>query len=205
MHRKTYPTLLAALCCAQTAWAASIVVGNHNLLPNTPGQEIGIFITGGDPIQALNFRVLLGDGGPVLGGDDDGPSISGSIYGPGMIFEHNHSAFSNQSIPPFFVDLQTLVIGQTSLAAEGLLGSVIVNTTGKYSGSWTLTMSEEGGFANTGLQGAGTTLAFGSDVIEVDILDGSITIVPEPSSLVLLGFFGIGLASYARRVRKRKT
>lgn len=35
-------------------------------------------------------------------------------------------------------------------------------------------------------------------------MSGVLTVVPEPSSLMLLGFFGVGLAGYAWHIRKRK-
>ena len=51
--RKVGLSLAVLLCLAGVAQAAtSIVVGNHVLLPNTPGQVVQIFVTGGDQIQA---------------------------------------------------------------------------------------------------------------------------------------------------------
>ncbi len=38
------------------------------MLPNTPNQTIDIFVTGGDPVQGVNFRVQLADGFPDVPG-----------------------------------------------------------------------------------------------------------------------------------------
>ena len=55
-----------AFLVAAVAQAASIDVGNHLLLPNTAGQKIAIYVTGGDPIVSVDLLVQICDGGPEL-------------------------------------------------------------------------------------------------------------------------------------------
>src|SRR5262245_4744410 len=66
-------------------------VGNHFLQPNTPNQEIEITVSGGDLNQGINFAAQIGDGGPTVGGVDEGPSLTGDILAPGAIFELNNT------------------------------------------------------------------------------------------------------------------
>lgn len=56
--------LLLAFVAVPAAQAASIVVGTHFLLPNTPNQVVEIGATGGEAINGMNFYSAVGDGGP---------------------------------------------------------------------------------------------------------------------------------------------
>ena len=66
---------------ADYASAATIDVGNHTLLPNTPGQIVPIMVGGGDAVAGFNLFAQVGDGGPELSEFGflpgvDGPAIT---------------------------------------------------------------------------------------------------------------------------------
>ena len=73
------------------------------LLPNTPGQEVKVYATGGEQVAGLNFTVSVGDGGVDAGGVDVGPKITAiSLVGSGMVFptgSHANTLTSSTNVP----------------------------------------------------------------------------------------------------------
>ena len=197
MQRKVVLSLAILFCLAAGAQAAlTITVGAHNLLPNQAGQTIDINInaTGGELMQGINFRAQEGDGGPPVGGIDVLPLMTGVIDGAGMIFSVNANPPADNSLPPGYVDIGTTVLAGNNVlvAGDNLLATLTIDTTGFVAGSWVLTLNTAGGDTNTG---------GGEDLI---IENGSITIVPEPSSVVL-GLFAIaGFGAVAIRRRRAR-
>jgi hypothetical protein len=183
------------ICLAQAAQAAlSITVGTHNLLPNTAGQPIDINITalGGEQMQGVNFRAQLGDGGPNAGGVDITPAMFGDLIGPGTIFETNNNGVNDGSAYPSHLDYGTTTQAGFQVLSPGdnLLITILVDTTGFTTGTWSLHLTDTA----TG----DTNTAGGEDLL---IENGSI-IIPEPSSIVL-GLIGlVGLVAYGRRRKK---
>ena len=70
--------LVYTLVCvmARFASAAAINAGMHTLVPNMPGQQVQIHVTGGEAISGIDFFVQVGDGGATVGGDDTGPTLT---------------------------------------------------------------------------------------------------------------------------------
>jgi hypothetical protein len=199
MQRKVVLSLAILFCLAAGAQAAlTITVGAHNLLPNQAGQTVDINIgnaVGGELIQGVNFRAQLGDGGiPGFGGSDVLPLMTGVIDGAGMIFSVNANPPADNSLPPGYVDIGTTVLAGNNVlvAGDNLLATLTFDTTGFVGGSWILTLNTAGGDTNTG----------GGEQLILE--DGSITIVPEPSSVVL-GLFAIaGFGAVAIRRRRAR-
>lgn len=193
-------TLAAVLVVASVASAAAIDVGSHNLLANTAGQKIYISITGGEALIGMNFNAQVGDGGPELAdygypAGTDGPAITGVNFDiAGGMFNGTGSQDDLGSLPQLQMWMYNVTAG--SAAANGLLVELTLDTTGFYSGSWDLMLGDVfGGQASTeGVIAGGNTLP-------IDITNGSITIVPEPATLVLLSVAG-GLAAVRRARRK---
>jgi hypothetical protein len=193
--------LSAALLVAATAARADLVVqlGNYQLQPGQAGQIVPIFVAaqGGEAVAGTEFRVQEGDGGTDLGGSDVAPSMVGDIIGPGTIFELNNSGVNDSSFPMLVALGTTTSSGFNILSAgDNLWGTLTFDTTGLTSGSWPLIMTGTI-FGDSGLNpfqvGDGLT-----------ILNGTVTIVPEPSSVVLGMFAVAGLGAVAIRRRRAR-
>jgi hypothetical protein len=193
------------VCLPQVAQGAtSIIVGTHLLQPNTPNQIIQIFVTGGDQIQGVNFRAQIGDDpefgvGPVFqyGG---GPGAS-TIIGPGTIFASNNVGMNDVTYFPALFEAGTATASGT-VAAEGLLATLVIDTTGVFGGLWSLRLFN----TLSGPTDWAGSVFNGSDVSNPIIVDGFIAEVPEPSSVALAAFGIAGLAIVGvrrRRIRSR--
>ena len=87
MHIHATRPLMLLLAVTSPAWAAPVIdVGTHYLLPNDM-RTIPIAVSGGDPVQGLDFFVQVADGGAINGGTATTPAITGiDIIGPGTLF-----------------------------------------------------------------------------------------------------------------------
>lgn len=199
MIRKVASCLAILLCVASVSNAAtSIIVGDHILQPNMPGQIIQIFVTGGDQIQGTNFRAQIGVD-PEFGITPIfDPGLS-TIVGAGTIFQPNNVGMNDVTFYPALFEAGTATATGT-VSANGLLATLVVDTTGFFGGSWLLTL------ANTfsGPTDWAGSIFQGNEVPNPDILDGSITIIPEPSSVVLAMFGVAGLGAVAIRRRRAR-
>jgi hypothetical protein len=216
-------TAIAVLGLAVDAIAAPAItpLGNYNLLPNTPGQKIPLYVSGIVPSDGPNFPLVVGgvdgivlsvaiNGGGVAFGGAAGPIITSVDFdsGPTIWVAPNspaghYPAQSAVSPPPSqLVDVGFLTISGWVNVTGGLLATLIVDTTGFNSGTYPLTLS--GGVIAAEL---GDTIILGwsgNDGVVASYLGpaGQITIVPEPSSVVLAAIGLIGLAAWGWR-RKR--
>ncbi len=195
MTRVQWPNiLLLALLCVEPAAAATINVGTHELLPNTPFQAIEIYTSGGDEVQGVNFNIQVADGGLEAGGLIDGPAITDVDLITGTIFADNHTVQTNISAgydwPQFGAYAVTTASG--TVAADGLLGTVVIDTTGFFSGTWELRMA--------GTRNGDTDFT----VLPATIFNGQLVLIPEPSGLLLLGSGAAFLACWWRRRQSRK-
>ncbi len=169
-----------------------IVVGFHPLVANQADQTISIFVSGGDAVEGLNLNIQIGDGGADLGGTTIAPTITKVDFLSGTIFDGNNNGQSDLATFPLFYAGSTTTTKAT-VAAEGLLATLTIDTTGFFSGFWDLHL--------------GNTKNGPTDftVVGATITDGVIS-VPEPGGLML------GLAAtlsltivcrFARRCRRR--
>jgi hypothetical protein len=190
----TAACVLIGLSVVQAQNLPTIDVGNHLLLPGTPNQLVTIDVGGGVPVQALDINVQVADGGPVAGGMIVGPGFTADILS-GTIFAHNFVNYVNHNS-----DLHdgnqymwySLTTDNGTVETSGLLVTLAFDTTGFTGGSWPLIMS--------GTIHGNTN--FGS--IGASIINGSISVVPEPASAALatLGFAGL-TATWASRRKSR--
>ncbi|MBN2473344.1 MAG: hypothetical protein JXB62_01955, partial [Pirellulales bacterium] len=109
--------------------AAMIEVGDHVLDPDTPDQEIGIYITGDEQVTGMNLFVQVGDGGPEVGGTD-GPAITGADMITGTIFEEDSVGGANPAAPQIYISYIYLETENSTVTSDGLLVTLTIDTTG---------------------------------------------------------------------------
>jgi hypothetical protein len=176
---RAFPAACAVVLALATVAGAqnlpAIVVGNHLLEPDTPNQQVLIDVTGGAAVQLLDLNAQVADGGPAAGGMILGPAMGADIL-DGTIFAANHANYMN-----FNGDLHdgsqymwlSVTTDSGTVAANGLLVTLTFDTTGFDSGSWPLILTDTiHGSTNFGGIGASIT-------------NGSIAIIPEPSTCIL--------------------
>ena len=177
---------------SQLARATPIIdVGEHELLANTPDQSIQIMVAGGDDVQGVNFRIQVADGGthPEVGGSIDGPVITDIDLMTGTIFDGNHTGQNSLlSFPQ--VSVQSITTETGTVPANGLLATVTFDTTGFSDGEFNL---------HIGDTRDGATDFAG---IPVNIMDGSLRVVPEPTGIAMLLTAAVLFAAAQRVGRK---
>ncbi|MCP4309516.1 MAG: hypothetical protein GY788_32500, partial [bacterium] len=84
--------LTVLLLTAPPGFSATIDVGTHYLLPDTPDQIISIYVHGTDEVSGMDFNVQVANGGPELEGIRD---HYGLILGPGEGIDGPEIAYVN--------------------------------------------------------------------------------------------------------------
>ena len=202
--------LLALLGSAAARADLVINVGNIRLQPNMDNQQVLIYVTTStaQSVQAVQLQVQIGNGGTAYGDAGPEPSIdsldllgnSNAIFFP----DNNGQSPSDPSTGVIGVSGQiaarstiTSPTGAPSVLANGLLATLKISTLGCYTPeqSWPLSLTSTSSI--TMLDG---DTAFGELI--PTIINGSITIAPEPASALLLG---AGAALLLRRRRRLPT
>jgi len=154
--------------------ALTINVGNTNLLPNTPGQAVQLFVNGGDSVQGMNLYTLITDGFPAVpGSTQNGPNITGINLTTGTIFSGNNTGAMFTSSDQYWISQISTSTG--TVAANGLIATLTVDTTGFNSGSGPFSLKL------SGTPDGNTDFA----PVPVTITNGQLTIIPEPSTWIL--------------------
>ena len=199
MARIAALTLALLGCCisaAPTRAASSIIVGNYVYSWNI--YELDLYVTGDDQIAALDLGfVLSGPQGPVITAID--------ITGPGTIFAGNNVGQLVASAPDDLPGLTPFVQTSTALGtvlANGLLARVTIDMTSGPNAPngaiWSLSL--------TGHELGSTTLYGESgEPVSLSITNGSLVILPEPSTIALglCGAAGVGLVAQRGRQRRQ--
>src|SRR4051794_14571803 len=75
---------LSLLCPLGAQAEPTIQLSTYNLLPNTAGQVISVFVSGGDAVQAFNFNVTIQDAGAAYAGvyANGDPRLTAALPGP---------------------------------------------------------------------------------------------------------------------------
>jgi hypothetical protein len=170
--------LALALQLCVVARAASVTVGNHLLMANTPNQTFTIQITGGEQVAGEDFFAQIGDGGMYNSGVDTKPVFSNVDILSGTIFASNNAGAQLDPIPhPLIWDVGTIT-ASGSVSANGLLASLTIDTTGLSSGTFPLLLT---GVASTKSPDNNTRLndATGTP-IPLTIANGSLMISTLP-------------------------
>ncbi len=162
-----------------------IDVGTIELQPDLPGQLAELVVSGGDPVEGMNFNLQVADGGTAAGGTVVGPSVTADLV-HGTIFASNFvGPFNIEPSPLPMVELWTIITQSGTVAANGTLARLTFDTAGLFEGEFPLLF--------TG------TINGDTDFIDVvpTIQNGIIRIVPEPTILLVTSLLS-GLVWFRR-------
>ncbi len=127
--------------------APRILVGEHHLRPNQPNQTIQIFVQGGQAVSGADLYAMIGDGGPELTQlglppGTDGPAITQVDLKTGSIFSSVPDEARDLGSIPQVANWTIAATGGGTVAAEGLLVTLTIDTTGFLEGTWSLTFGD---------------------------------------------------------------
>ncbi|MEM6312454.1 MAG: hypothetical protein AAF743_00085 [Planctomycetota bacterium] len=209
-HHQLRPTTLAAaalavLWCAASAGALVVRAPIADLLPDTPGQQLEISVSGGEQVQGVDLYVQIGDGGPELSdfgvaAGTPAPVITDIDLLDGTIYAAAADTPADPgSIPQ--VAFRSLAITDPGFVAvaDGKLATITVDTTGFFDGTFDLLLGDVLPFLVLGGPYQ-TTFEFGGTEVPPTIENGTITIIPEPT----LAAFALALLATRRRQPRRR-
>jgi len=191
----------AFVCLSSPSWAAvTIDVGTWDIPAGNSSFEIPIAVStdAGDTLTDMALLVQVADGGVAeLGGSFAGPKITGLSLS-GSIWEASPLGIDGFSSGLGIGDFDQLVqydagiafSGGVPVPASGVLATLTVDATGFADGaSFDLLLTGTAG-GDSNFLGADTT-----------VNNGTINIVPEPASMLLLAGLG-GMSLLGRRRRE---
>jgi hypothetical protein len=206
---------LGLLCMPAVAPANSIVVGNHDLVPGQAGQVVTLFMTGTDAYVASDLYMLINNGSPgapVITHVFDTTiaaiptaNFVGSIWegGSGGVVvtppDGTTSAGTGLSTGAAF-----FTPGIVPSTSSGIYVRLTFDTTGVLPGVYSFSLTDNPSYSPTTVTAGLDPETFMPIFIPLTIVNGTLTVVPEPSS-VMLGLFAMfGLAVVAIRSRSRR-
>ena len=183
----TLGLILSHLCFARVsnAQVARIVVGEHTLYRDTPGQWVTILVEGDQPIAGANLSIISADGFPDLPGSAiNGPKLievdtTGAI--DPTVFSGNTSGQQDPGSRSQVAFRYVTTLANETIA-NGVLCHLVVDTTGVAPGRYDLSLS---GAPEIGLPPTQLLTSNGT-FVEVSIENGAIIVEDAvgPSLLV---------------------
>jgi hypothetical protein len=200
------------VCVAAVAPAITISAGDHVLLPNMPGQDIDMYLSGAggaDVYSDASMRTTIAVGGPFVtavfndtGGTIPAGNLAASIWagGSGGIPgspDGVNPPDTGQRTRASFVGAGGVTMNQ---GTNGIFATLTLSTVGVSPGSYTLSLTSHPIGSSVLFywdEGLGDSGVVPGVVFE----NGTLTVVPEPASLVL-GLVALGALAAAFESRK---
>jgi hypothetical protein len=190
MYRTLFSMIFVVVCIVSGPARGALIidVGDHILQANQAGQQIQIFVSGGDQVQGLNLNAQIHDGSDAA----VAPVFQNVDIVTGTIFAGNHNPPNHIGDLPR-IQVWSMTTASGTVPAQGLLATFTINTTGLFAGTWDLRLRDTLN-GHTDFAGTPATITNGSI---------SIAVIPEPSVLALVCVAGLGILP-ARVLRRRK-
>jgi hypothetical protein len=214
MLRQIVLFLSIVVCVPAIAQATvTITAGNWVLPPETAGQDINILLTADEDYTDGNMRVQIGAGGPpvthVFGdtmGAITGALLAGSIWengAGGINLGADGTTATSTGLQP--IALFLTAGGGSPQQTDGIFATLTFDTTGIAPGVYVLSLTDHP-------NGQPTDIFNGLDPATLDPIpvgnlvleNGTLTVTPEPASMVIWLFAVAALAAIAVRGRMEK-
>ncbi len=185
--------LIGAIGVAPLMADSSIDAGAHSLLPNLANQPIEIYVVGDDQVRGMNVRAQIGDGA----GPESEPIFEDADFTEGIWDAHPSTVLGG-----VVGDGQYMQSGiafdeaNKTVASDGQIVRLSISTVGINEGRFPLLL------AGTDIGEDTDFIVVGGDEFVPEIVNGTITIVPEPGALALL-LVGTVIALMRGRGRRR--
>lgn len=182
MLRRAFFALIVACCLATMASAGPMIIaGDHPLAPNTPGQQILIMAAGGDgdAFEGVDLHLSIGGGiaGPIATAID--------VVGPGtLLFGNNFGQADYGDLPsalPSRTPTALASVMDGKVGPNGVLAIVTLDTTGIPLGTYSFSLTHPF-FGPSDLPPFNT---MNEAPLNMTLVNGTLTIVPEPATMVL--------------------
>ncbi len=177
--------------------AVTVTASNHVFGPGGGVAVVDVIITSdaGEGLNSMDLNAIVNNN---VGG---GPIITGfNITGAPTLWQLNATTLINGVDPPGTEIFESVVNNSavnSAIGASSILATVTIDTTGLGPGAWPWSVGP-----NPNSQTAPTTLFSVSGEIVPVYFDGVISVVPEPSSVVLGLFAAAGMAAVVIRRRR---
>ncbi len=172
----------------------NVSVDDVTVVEGTTSVDIPIYGTGTQDVTDMVLALQMGNGGTVTG--NPAVPVFSAVDLTGTVWENLSNGYATSSAfppPDEIIDLNvTAVSGSSPVSGNGLLATVTVDLTGfsTAGNAWDIHLIDDFGTTTQLLEGTGDVTG--------QLTSGSLTVVPEPVSLTLLG---VGSVALLRRRR----